>query len=103
MDILSSFNPVECTCECTQDETLDDFKSSGVKVKPIAVRFDVSDQMLIKLWDWTILEYSLGVDLCREGLLDGFMLGISKLGKEYIRGIGDWGQIIIYRTYLGFN
>lgn len=89
MDILSSLKSVEGTRECTQDKTLDDFKSAGVEVKPVAIRFDGSDSMLIKLEDGTILGYSLVVELCREGLLDGFMLGISKLGEEYIRGIGD--------------
>ena len=72
-----------------QDKTLDEFKSAGVKVTPVAIRFDGSDPMLIKLSDGIIVGYTLAIELCRENLLEGFMLSFSKLGEEYIKGIGD--------------
>ena len=85
----TSFKQVVGTNEYTPYKTLDDFKSAGLKVTPVAIKFDGSNPMLIKLSDGTIVGYSLGIELCREGLLDGFMLSFSKLGEEYIKGIGD--------------
>ena len=75
--------------EYVKDKTLEEFKSAGVKVTPVAIRFDGSEPMLIKLSDGTIVGYSIAIELCREKLLDGFMLSFSKLGEEYIKGIGD--------------
>ena len=89
MTRLTSFKQVVGTDKFTEDKTFEDFKEAGRKVKPVSVRFEGSAPMFLKLDDGSIIGYTLAVELCREELLDGYMISISKLGDEYIKGIGD--------------
>ena len=47
------------------------------------------DNEQFKLDDGQIIDLNLAIQMCKDGQLEGFNVGTSKSGTEYIRGNAD--------------
>lgn len=55
----------------------------------VAVHREGGDCTAYKLNDGRVISEEEAVAMCKAGQLPGFIVGESKFGEEYIRGIGD--------------
>jgi hypothetical protein len=79
-----------------RNETLDfdtvsveEYVSQGSPKQVVAVHMEGSEISLYKLDDGTTISKRRAVQLCEEGVLQGYVVGESKYGEEYLRGIPD--------------
>ncbi|MNM56308.1 hypothetical protein D3C81_674740 [compost metagenome] len=69
--------------------TVDEYVSKGEPRTVTAVHMDGSEVDLYQLDDKSIISKRRAVELCHQGILQGYVVGESKLGEEYLRGIPD--------------
>lgn len=69
--------------------SLDQYIGSGEQRTPVAIRMDGSEISFFKLDDGSIVSKQRATQLAEAGVIQGYVIGHSKLGEDYLRGLPD--------------